>query len=394
MKRTYTRGIIGALIGGLIASIPWIFIYVYGEEIYTIFALIIAAGAIKGYQLFKGKVDKKLPFIIATISLICVTIATLVIIPMLILTRAGGSLSLLNLKILYNDPTFVEAIMKDYLVSIIFTIIGISIAISHIIEIIKKNPNKEDLEIPLGGGTKKDKETVKKYFIKRNATTEDTAISINKLAKIKEHSLTALIEDGVIIRKDNKFYYSKNNDETVTASKKKSNKLLTIILSIFLGLFIIISISGPKEPREGDADYRVPKDITFELSNDYIEHIKEENENHWYYIPKSDVSGGTGYINVSYFEGTLTLDTESLKSVATNLKELNKAQKVTYSEPFLTSNILLAVEFKVKTENYTKYVYYIKGTNKIAGIEIIDYNKLDNLLEDGKNLVDTFNWTN
>jgi hypothetical protein len=64
-KPTYMRGIIGSFIGGMIASIPWIWIYVYGQEIYTIFALIIATGALIGYQLFKGKVDKKLPFILS-----------------------------------------------------------------------------------------------------------------------------------------------------------------------------------------------------------------------------------------------------------------------------------------------------------------------------------------
>ena len=48
-KPTYMKGIIGSFIGGMIASIPWIWIYVYGQEIYTIFALIIATGAIIGY---------------------------------------------------------------------------------------------------------------------------------------------------------------------------------------------------------------------------------------------------------------------------------------------------------------------------------------------------------
>ena len=53
MGRNYTKGIIGAFIGGLIASIPWILLYIYGGMMSSYFAFIIGIGALKGYQ-YKG----------------------------------------------------------------------------------------------------------------------------------------------------------------------------------------------------------------------------------------------------------------------------------------------------------------------------------------------------
>ena len=101
MEKNYFNGILGAFIGGLIATLPWILAYVYGNMIIAALAVIIAIGALKGYQLLNGKVDKKLPIIIAIVSLLCVTISTLVIIPLLLLLKEGVGATFSNLKIFY-----------------------------------------------------------------------------------------------------------------------------------------------------------------------------------------------------------------------------------------------------------------------------------------------------
>lgn len=86
-EKSYLTGIIGALLGGFIATIPWVLMYVYGGMILSLLAIIIALGALKGYQLFNGKVDNKLPFIIAVISVLAVTVSTFVIIPYLLILK-------------------------------------------------------------------------------------------------------------------------------------------------------------------------------------------------------------------------------------------------------------------------------------------------------------------
>ena len=143
MKKNYLTGIIGAFIGGMIASIPWILVYVYGNMILSLLAIIIAFGALKGYQLLKGYEDNKLPIIIVIISLVCVTISTLVIIPLLLLAKEGYAVSFESLKILYTSSEFFGAIIKDYIISIIFTLLGISGTIANIKKSVNINSNVE-----------------------------------------------------------------------------------------------------------------------------------------------------------------------------------------------------------------------------------------------------------
>lgn len=122
----YVKGIIGGLIGGLIASIPWILVYVYGNMLLSILAFIIAYGVNFGYRFFKGEVDKHLPTIITVSSLLIVVVVTLVIIPLLLLYKEGYYANFANLQILYADSTYMSAVLKDLLISILFTILGIS----------------------------------------------------------------------------------------------------------------------------------------------------------------------------------------------------------------------------------------------------------------------------
>ena len=49
-KTSYFTGIIGALIGGIIASIPWVLVYVYGNMMLSLLAVLIAAGEFYGYK--------------------------------------------------------------------------------------------------------------------------------------------------------------------------------------------------------------------------------------------------------------------------------------------------------------------------------------------------------
>ena len=59
-KGNYITGIIGSIIGGAIAAIPWVFVYVKCNMILSVLAILIALGALKGYEIFKGKVTKAL----------------------------------------------------------------------------------------------------------------------------------------------------------------------------------------------------------------------------------------------------------------------------------------------------------------------------------------------
>ena len=63
---------------------------------------------------------------------------------------------------------------------VINIVIVLSYLYKYIYNFIKRNPNQEILEIPIGGGSKKDKDAVKKYFILKDAVTEEK-VEIEKM---------------------------------------------------------------------------------------------------------------------------------------------------------------------------------------------------------------------
>lgn len=125
-------GIVGACIGGMIATIPWVLCYVYMQMILSILAILVALGAIKGYEIMGGKTTKYTWLVIAIISIICITIATYVAIPMLMLFNEGFGANFDSLGLLYSDQTFMGALLKDYVISFIFTLLGISGVITNL----------------------------------------------------------------------------------------------------------------------------------------------------------------------------------------------------------------------------------------------------------------------
>lgn len=94
--------------------------YLFGNMILSPLATLIAAGAIFGYKLFKGEYFKQLPIFISVISVIIVTLDNLVVIPLIELKQSGYIVS------------FKTAIIKDYVISLIFTILGISGVIKNL----------------------------------------------------------------------------------------------------------------------------------------------------------------------------------------------------------------------------------------------------------------------
>ena len=392
MEKSYAKGILGAILGGLVASLPWILAYVYGNMIIAALAIIIAIGALKGYQILNGKVDKKLPIIIAIISLLCVTISTVVIIPLLLLLKEGVGASLTNLELLYSDSEFFAALMGDYIISVLFTILGMSGVIKTIKTEIENSKDKDNIKVEIGNGTKQDREKIIQYFLTKNAVDANTATEIEETAELNENALASLIQNAVIVKKGDKYYYSFENDEKNKKAEKKSAIFVGIFIAILVGLMVFFGLSDSKE-NEIDTSYRAPKDITFEISDQYIEHTEEGTVNEWYYLHKNDIAGGTGSIYVSYFEGELTFDKETLSSVKASLESISGVQKVTEGKQFKTSSNYDAIEYVMTLKDYTTYAYYIAGPNYVACVEIADYNKIDNLLEDGKKVVDTIKWT-
>ena len=131
MGRNYTKGIIGALIGGLIATIPWILLYTCSGMMCSYFAFIIGIGVLKGYQ-YKGLTDKKLPKIVMTVSLVIITIVTFIIIPAILIFQVRGTLSINDLITFYSFNAFISNTIKKYAIAILFTFLGVGGVMSQV----------------------------------------------------------------------------------------------------------------------------------------------------------------------------------------------------------------------------------------------------------------------
>ena len=140
----YLFGIIGSILGGLVASLPWIIMYVYVEMMWSFMAFLIGYGAFLGYKLFKGKMDIKVPYIIGIVSIIVIIFTTLYVIPALLIIKEGLTPSFEILSLLYSNTEFKSAIIKDLIFAVLFTVLGVSGIFKTL-----KNQAKNDEELTL-----------------------------------------------------------------------------------------------------------------------------------------------------------------------------------------------------------------------------------------------------
>ncbi len=144
-SNSFLLGTIGAIIGASIGAIPWILVYAFGNWLVVLLAVPIGIASFYGYKVTKAKIDKKLPIVIAISSLIVVTIATFVIVPMIQLDKEGYEASFENLQILYEYGA--GAFVHDYIISLIFTALGIGGIVSNLHKQIKDGVDSEDIKL-------------------------------------------------------------------------------------------------------------------------------------------------------------------------------------------------------------------------------------------------------
>ena len=388
MKKSYLKGILGALLGGIIACIPWILTYVYGNMILSILAAFIAMGALKGYQLFNGKIDKKLSIIITVVSLVSITISTLLIIPCLLILKESVAISIENIKLLYSDEAFIGAIIRDFIISIAFTFLGISSVITSIKKQIEENKNVDSIKIELNkGNSKKDRERVKNLFLNKNAINEQNAIELDDDFKTSMDTINIMVNQKIITKKDNKYYYSEDEENK---NKRKARITLIIIFSIVLTLFLIATfISDNDEPLD---DLSEIKEVVYIVPDTYKEYIDEENENSWYYVPKDDISGYSGYIDVYYMPSNDKYTENWVEYIKEYILNTEGVVKLKSTEHFVNSYDYDVVVFDIEFEGYNNTIYYIFGNKKLGIVQVIDYKKIENLKKDGRDIANSFWW--
>ena len=286
---SYLTGIIGAIIGGAIATIPWVLAYVYGNVMLSLLAVLIGAGEFYGYKIFRGKIDKKLPIIIMVLAIIIVTIVTLLVIPALLLQKENMTVSFNSIRNLYTYNNFSSGIIRDYIISVLFTVLGAGVIAANIKKQLVNVENPKDLKLDLSN-TEEQKQVkeesikiIKPIFEKYDATNNNNTLMKEEVfAEIenpgKKVAFNYLKSLGIIKKYKGKYYYSEE-DEANTKVKQSNGKVTAIIIAIIVVILIAITVYNNLYTSQNLTVWN--DDVSFTLETGWTELESSENQSEW-----------------------------------------------------------------------------------------------------------------
>ncbi|MBC8059704.1 MAG: hypothetical protein H7Y18_03470 [Clostridiaceae bacterium] len=123
-SKNYFLGSIGALLGALVCSLPWILAQVFLERIMVLLAFFITLGALKGYTLFKGKTGVLTRWIVALVSLISVVIANITTL-IIQLVQHNIPIDSATLEFILDNQELMDTVKSDMLMGLFIASIGI-----------------------------------------------------------------------------------------------------------------------------------------------------------------------------------------------------------------------------------------------------------------------------
>ena len=376
---------IGAMLGGLIATLPWVLVYVYGNMMYSILAIFVAMGALFGYQLFKGEINKNLPIKIVIVSLLSITIATLVIIPCLLLAHEGAVVSIDNFKYLYSDSDFIKGIITDYIVSVLFTLLGISGVIKSIKNQVANNSDKIKIDLR-NGNNKKDRMLIKKILLDKGAIDSNSAYVFSDEDKINNDTLNILLTSGEVVRvDDDKYYYDSKKEIENKKQNKKSTIIVIVLLLAVIG--VLVYFANKNSDNDSDNDNKTQELIKYTVPSGYMKYDDEEGG--YLYVLNNDLSGDLGYIDVYNLDGEYEYSTEFINNIMTTIE---KDGELLDTDEFTNKYNYKVVYFEVKYDKYSMMVYYIFSGSDLGVVEVINYSDNSRLYSDGKEIANVFTW--
>lgn len=424
VKGSFVTGLIGAVIGGLIATIPWILMYVYGNMMLSALSIVIAAGEFYGYKLFNGKITKKLPITIMILAILIVALTTLVIIPAFLIMNEGVNVTIESIKTLYQNEQFSQAIIKDSIVAIVFTLLGASVITANIKRQLQ-NGNIDDIDL----SNSKEAEALKKDAIKKikpifekfNAMEKEHGIlkdELNAEVEKDEELKTALntLKAYKIVKKSSgRFYYStESEDKQIKTKNKKTSKIVTILIAVLLVITMVavvllnqIGILNMDRISDGTVNFAVngkwvsyQSYYTYSNAWNYYRFINTPAPQGNEEIDENDPTKWPAYLTVSYS----TIDLEemsSLEEVNESFKEyvnsLEEAPDIYEEEITKTENGYDILKIRLKFEQepqQIEYLYYIMNGDMLASLDTYSYNVEDEqeIKATVENIAKTFKW--
>ena len=393
----YFTGIIGAIIGGAIGAVPWIIAYIYGNMMIALLAILIAGGAYYGYKICKGKITKKVTIIITIISIIIVALVTLLIIPVILIHTEGMNTNLATIQYLYQDEEFTSGIIRDTLIAIIFTAVGVAVVNSSIKKDLEEGvTNKEQTPEEFAKEKQEAISKIKPIFEKYNAVTKEHTIDKIELEaelelnKIDKKLLTTLQSVEIVKKEKGKFYYNAENENKEITPKKKMSKsnIVAIVVAVIAIIAVIAIVIYGYNQKNATIVYN-DGTVSFEMNATWIEYSNyyAGGWNYYKYIsnmPLSntneidaneiDYSTYPAMLNVNYYEVD-TSEYSSIQDVADYMTEyINSAEDKPEYEQEISKTEKGYDVLKIKATYDTdpaqvEYMYYILNGNVMATVD-------------------------
>lgn len=420
---SYFVGFLGAVLGGLIATIPWILMYVYGNMMLSALSIVIAAGEFYGYKLFKGKVTKKLPITIMVLAVLIVVLTTLVIIPVFLLMSEGININLNSIKFLYQSEEFTQAIIKDTIIAVIFTLLGASVITANIRRQLK-NGNIEDIDLTNSKEAEELKnkaiEKIKPIFKRFNAMEKEHGILKDELnAEVSEDeelktALNTLKAYKIVKKSGGRFYYlEESENKQLKAKNKNVSKIVTVVIAVVL-VAVMVGVVVLNQMGILNIENVSDDKISFSVNGRWISYQSYYTYgNAWTYyryintpvpvdekVEENDPTKWPAYLTVSYS----TLDLEemsSLEEVKESFKEYINSLEETpdiYEEKIEKTKtgydiLKIKIQFE-QTPQQVEYVYHIMNGDQLATIDSYSYNLADEqeIKTTVENIANAFKW--
>lgn len=123
------KSYLGAILGAIVGVLPWILVYTYGNLMVLYLAFLVPFASFYGFKLLGGKTNRGTFIVISIITLIVMSIVALVVLPLIqVYLEIGKEYATLEyLQKFYEVKEFSDLVLKDYMYTTVFTIIGLFI---------------------------------------------------------------------------------------------------------------------------------------------------------------------------------------------------------------------------------------------------------------------------
>ena len=417
-EKKYFLGIIGGLILGLLFCALTVSAYIYTDFV-ALLGMLVFLGLFEywGYKLLRGKVDKKLPWIIAILSLVNVIIMAFIFIPIVLLLKSNIQIRFNEIGGLYSKSSISLNILQDFLLSLVFALFG-----SYILgTVLKRKVMLRVNKVKLFSSDNKEKQefkedainVVKESFKRLNAVEKEKAVKKEELleqinSKNSKEYINYLYSLRIIKKYKGKYYYCEEAESNIKVHYEYWEGAIAVVITAILIAGILLSFGLISQSKKKFYD----NNVSFSIDNTWNEYKiadadEESAEKTWMYYKYMNVSNTSTEDDTHSYPETITVSYgnnsfgEEMK--INDLRDLLEGYFYEYMgfdnyqvEVLTTDNGYDALEIMIGYEDSMEFCYYLLNGDKIAFVSASTYSDdeslYDSLEEYTKEVVNSFKW--